>query len=87
MTKNMDDKNDNTFRTVADAAGDQHIEQSRGKCHCGGTYWLATGCGADVCDKCGEHKGFVRCFCGWAASGEDGYQELLDCGETIEADY
>ena len=22
-------------------------------------------CGADVCVKCGDHKGLARCFCGW----------------------
>jgi len=41
-------------------------------------------CGVRVCLDCGDHEGLVRCFCGWAASGADGYQELLDLGETIE---
>lgn len=43
-------------------------------------------CGAKVCDNCGEHLGLARCFCGWAASGGNGYVELLECGEQIEED-
>jgi hypothetical protein len=53
-------------------------------------------CGAHVCGLCEAHahvdrEGVVyqtlaRCYCGWAASGGNGYQELLDEGETIEPD-
>jgi hypothetical protein len=47
---------------------------------------LARQCGAYVCGACGAHQGLARCFCGWAASGGDGYRELQDEGETIESD-
>ena len=45
-----------------------------------------TDCGAKVCDECGDHQGLARCFCGWARDGGDGYQQLLEMGETIEPD-
>ena len=48
---------------------------------------MSRSCGAYVCVKCGEHKGLVRCFCGWSLSGRSGYQELLEMGECIEDDY
>ena len=41
-------------------------------------------CAAEVCIHCGSHKGLARCYCGWAESGGDGRQELIDLGETIE---
>ncbi len=41
-------------------------------------------CGAEVCFDCDDHKGLARCYCGWAASGGDGYRELEDLGEEIE---
>jgi hypothetical protein len=41
-------------------------------------------CGVKVCVKCEYHQGMVRCFCGWAADGGDGYQQLQEMGETIE---
>jgi hypothetical protein len=45
-------------------------------------------CGAKVCTTCGEHKGLVRCYCGWSASGGDGARELEEMGETLyEEDY
>jgi len=44
-------------------------------------------CGAQVCDGCEHHDGLVRCYCGWAASGGDGYGEVRDMGEQIEPDY
>jgi hypothetical protein len=40
-------------------------------------------CGARVCE-CGDHRGLARCYCGWARSGDDGYRELIEAGETIE---
>jgi hypothetical protein len=40
-------------------------------------------CGVGVCYDCGDHKGLVRCFCGWAASGGNGRRELLEMGETL----
>ena len=53
-------------------------------------------CGAHVCDLCEAHahvdqEGVVfqtlaRCYCGWAASGEDGRKELLEMGENIDPD-
>ena len=48
------------------------------------TYQAARSCGVDVCTECRDHRGLARCFCGWAASGGDGYMELLELGETIE---
>jgi hypothetical protein len=44
-------------------------------------------CGVLVCDACDQHKGLVRCYCGWAESGGDGYAELEEMGETIEPIY
>ena len=49
-------------------------------------YLFSRGCGVDVCYDCGDHKGLARCFCSWAASGGNGYQELVDMGEQIEDD-
>ena len=43
-------------------------------------------CGAHVCFWCDHHKGLTRCYCGWSESGDDGRQELIDMGETIEED-
>ncbi len=40
-------------------------------------------CGVQVCYECRDHKGLVRCYCGWAASGGDGHAELIAMGETI----
>lgn len=50
---------------------------------CQHDYLLSRTCGVDVCTKCGSHKGLVRCFCGWAASGGDGRRELIEMGETL----
>ena len=36
-----------------------------GVCECSGHYWWRRYCGAYVCDRCGDHKGLARCFCGW----------------------
>lgn len=41
-------------------------------------------CGVRVCATCDAHEGLVRCYCGWAASGGNGLQELMDEGETID---
>tara|TARA_R110000737_G_scaffold294922_2_gene301570 strand:+ start:240 stop:368 length:129 start_codon:yes stop_codon:yes gene_type:complete len=35
---------------------------------------------------CDFHDGLARCFCGWSRSGGNGYQEMLEMGETIEPD-
>lgn len=52
---------------------------------CGkGVYIFRDYCGAYVCTRCGDHKGLSRCYCGWSASGGDGYTELQEMGETIE---
>lgn len=56
------------------------------KCSCGGEYHLQRSCGAMVCDRCDDHKGLARCFCGWSRSGEDGRRELIEMGETIDED-
>ena len=58
-------------------------------CECGeGKYSFNKYCGAFVCDKCGDHYGLARCFCGWnahtvdpeAAYREQWYEEELDYG-------
>ena len=41
-------------------------------------------CGVDVCVFCDHHKGLARCYCGWAASGGNGYMELIEMGEIID---
>lgn len=60
------------------------IEGEGVRCRCGGTFYFERGCGALVCDRCEEHQGFARCFCGWSASGGDGRAELEDLGEVID---
>ena len=57
------------------------------KCECGGEYLFDRGCGCEVCESCDNHKGMCRCYCGWSLSGGDGYAELEEMGEQIEADY
>lgn len=56
------------------------------KCECGGEWAFNRSCGVNVCQECGNHLGFARCYCGWSQSGGDGYSELLEMGETIEED-
>ena len=51
-------------------------------------------CGANVCTElriteegaydCDDHEGFVRCYCGWAADGGDGRDQLRDMGENLD---
>lgn len=53
------------------------------KCECGGTYEFDRYCGANVCDTCGDHDGLARCYCGWAADGGNGRQQLIEAGENI----
>ena len=53
------------------------------KCNTG-IYYPSTECGCNICDECGDHRGCVRCFCGWAADGGDGRRQLINMGETIE---
>lgn len=48
---------------------------------------LSRSCGVNVCWQCGEHQRLVRCFCGWAAGGGNGYTQLIEWGEQIEEDY
>ena len=55
---------------------------------CKHEYELNRYCGAKVCYICDDHKGLARCYCGWSAANPgQGYQELIDMGETIEPDY
>lgn len=45
---------------------------------CDGHYYFNKYCGAFVCDKCHDHHGLARCFCGWnihTADPEAMYQE------------
>lgn len=51
------------------------------------TRYFSRSCGVDICSACGDHKGLARCFCGWSASGGNGYRELVEMGEQIEDDY
>ena len=41
-------------------------------------------CGVKVCAYCEYHEGIVRCYCGWAADGGDGRQQLREMGENID---
>lgn len=54
---------------------------------CTHDYELRANCGVDVCWNCSDHKDLARCYCGWAASGGNGRQELLDMGENLDEDY
>lgn len=55
------------------------------KCICGCREWtLSRSCGVWVCDNCDYHSGLVRCYCGWALDGGDGYEQLIEAGENIE---
>ena len=47
-------------------------------------YAFSSYCGVEVCNECGDHKGLARCYCGWAADGGNGRQQLIEMGETIE---
>ena len=57
----------------------------------GVTRQMDPGCGAYVCILCRHHgrfgKDLARCYCGWAADGGDGLQQLRDLGENVEDDY
>ena len=59
--------------------------EPKGTCpNCKKRDWeFSRNCGAWVC-VCGWHNGLARCYCGWSASGGDGYAELVAMGETIE---
>lgn len=60
---------------------------SKVKCSCGGDFVFSRYCGAYVCERCDNHKGLARCYCGWSQSGMDGRRELEEMGEQIEGDY
>lgn len=52
---------------------------------CGGTWAFLRYCGVPVCDRCGEHRGLERCYCGWSRTSPGrGRAELIEMGETIE---
>jgi hypothetical protein len=55
--------------------------QRCGKCN--DVIWFNAHCGAWVCESCGQHKGLARCYCGWAADGGDGREQLVDAGENL----
>ena len=57
------------------------------KMPCQHQYKFRDYCGAKVCDGCSDHEGLARCYCGWAASGGDGWRELFEMGEQIDDDY
>ena len=54
---------------------------------CQHDYQKVRGCGVEVCNSCGDHKGLERCFCGWSRSSGDGRRELEEMGENVEEDY
>ena len=58
---------------------------------CEHNYQWSKYCGANVCSKCGDHKGLARCFCGWPAGEklEDDIGESTwnPVEETWEVDY
>lgn len=63
----------------------RHVTPAAARCDaCGGEATMSR-CGAWVCDTCENHVGLARCFCGWSASGGNGYEELLEMGETPES--
>jgi len=66
---------------------DRHKDE---KCErCGSSTTLSRSCGVRICDDddCNGHNGLVRCYCGWAADGGNGYTQLREMGEQIEDDY
>jgi len=59
----------------------------KNSCICGCNDWtLSRSCGVWVCQNCGYHSGLECCYCGWALDGGDGYEQLIEAGETIEPD-
>jgi hypothetical protein len=52
-------------------------------CNCKSRFY-SKHCAAWICEKCNNHKGLTRCYCGWSESGQDGRKELEEMGETIE---
>ena len=57
--------------------------------NCRHEYFFSRYCGASVCDKCGDHRGLARCYCGWPHGEklEDDIGEPHWDGETWEVDY
>ena len=69
--------------------------------HQHGDWVVSESCGAWICVKgglCGAHFTYqgkdkepgpmlARCYCGWAADGGDGRQQLVEMGENVEDDY
>ena len=75
------------FDTITYATNKQNNtmkKQETKKCQCGGEYYSSRGCGVLVCEKCGDHKGLARCYCGWAADGGNGRHRLQEMGEQID---
>lgn len=62
-------KVDWTTNTVTFEAEQQLISNRVLTCECGGEYYFNTYCGAYVCEKCKDHQGLGRCFCGWSKGG------------------
>jgi len=58
---------------------------------CNHDYEFSTFCGAHVCEKCGDHRGLARCYCGWGLEpGErlpDDIGEASFIGGAWEVDY
>lgn len=53
---------------------------------CGDEMERSRYCGVWVCmdEDCRHHENLARCYCGWSEDGGDGYEELIEMGETIE---
>ena len=69
--------------------------------HQHGDWVRSDSCGAWICNTrglCGAHFTYqgkdkepgpmlARCYCGWAADGGNGRQQLIEMGENVEDDY
>ena len=67
------------------------------KCYSNGSFEVSKDCGVWKCKDCGAHAKYdgaeqepgpmlARCFCGWAADGGNGRQQLVEMGENVEDD-
>ena len=50
------------------------------------TRFFSRTCAAKICSECDDHEGLDRCWCGWSKTGGNGYTELSEMGETMEAE-
>lgn len=63
----------------------QGLKMAVEACPCGGQFIFSSLCGANVCNKCENHRGLERCYCGWSLTNPgNGRQELIEMGESID---